>query len=70
MAPPELRVPPHCSTPAHARHAVAPWLVATGASSTAADDALVVISELVTNGIIRNGDGDIVVRAGTTEDDC
>jgi serine/threonine-protein kinase RsbW len=65
----ELRLHPLMSAPAQARHALAPWLAAIGAKGTAADDALLVVSELVTNGAIHSRDDDILVRADTADDE-
>ena len=63
MARLELRLPPVSSAPADARHAIAAWLTSIAASRRHTDDVVIVISELVTNGLVHDGGDDIIVRA-------
>ena len=58
-----LRLAPVPTAPADARQAVAKWLAAQGTSGPPADDALLVVSELVTNGVIHDGGDHIALRA-------
>jgi len=57
-----LQLPPAAVAPAVARRAAAPWLRETGVPDAAAANALLVISELVTDGVLHSG-GDIDIRA-------
>jgi len=57
-----LRLPPVPTAPAKARHALAAWL-GERAATPEGEDALLVVSELVTNGVVHNGGDEIVVRA-------
>jgi len=58
----ELRLRPVASAPSQARHLLARWL-GHRAGTPRGRDALLVVSELVTNGVIHDGGDDIVVRA-------
>jgi anti-sigma regulatory factor (Ser/Thr protein kinase) len=66
VVPLELRVPPVASAVADARHAAAAWLSGLGAFGRHSDDVLLVVSELVSNGVMHNGGDDIVVTAQRT----
>ena len=59
----ELHLAPQPSAPATARHVLATWLHALGVTDSDAEDLLIVLSELVTEGVSHEGGGDIVVRA-------
>lgn len=67
MASLELCLSPLVSAPAEARHAIDPWLSSVGVVGSRAQDALVVVSELVTNGVLHDGGDDILVRADTVD---
>src|SRR6516225_8199053 len=62
----DLRLPPVYSAASQARHATEAWLTAAGVTGTKATDAVLVMSELVTNGVVHDGGGDIVVWADRT----
>jgi anti-sigma regulatory factor (Ser/Thr protein kinase) len=51
---------------ADGRRAATAWLSGTGILGSAADDVLIVLSELVTNGVVHGGGDDIRVAASTT----
>jgi anti-sigma regulatory factor (Ser/Thr protein kinase) len=63
MARLQLRLAPVPSAPADARRAMAAWMTSIGASGRGTDDAVIVMSELVTNGLVHDGGDDIIVRA-------
>ena len=58
----ELRLRPVASAPSEARQFLRRWL-GNRARTPGGRDALLVVSELVTNGVIHDGGDDIVVRA-------
>jgi anti-sigma regulatory factor (Ser/Thr protein kinase) len=60
---PELRAIPV------ARCELRGWLERSGIADDVADDVLIVVSELVTNGVIHDGGAPICVRAWTEEAD-
>jgi anti-sigma regulatory factor (Ser/Thr protein kinase) len=62
----DLRLPPVSSAASHARHATEAWLTTVGVTGTKATDAVLVVSELVTNGVVHDGGSDIVVWADRT----
>jgi anti-sigma regulatory factor (Ser/Thr protein kinase) len=51
----------------HARHRVRDWMAGAGWPARATNDVLLVISELVTNGIIHDGAKDIEVSVALDE---
>jgi hypothetical protein len=57
-----VRLRPGASAPADARRAATPWLAGAGIPEGAAGNALLVISELVTDAVLK-GAADIEVRA-------
>jgi anti-sigma regulatory factor (Ser/Thr protein kinase) len=59
----ELRIEPLPPALPPARHRFAAWLKAKGVRDEVVDDALIVMSELVTNGILHDGGGDITFTA-------
>ena len=61
----ELHVPPVATAVADARHAAAVWLSGAGVLPASAHDVLVVLSELVTNGVVHDGGDDIIVTANS-----
>ena len=61
-----LNVPPVAAAVAGSRHMAAAWLSGAGVLGASANDVLVVLSELVTNGVVHDGGDDIVVSASTT----
>jgi anti-sigma regulatory factor (Ser/Thr protein kinase) len=63
----ELRLPPIMSAPSKARHATSAWLADVGAAGGGALDAVLVVSELVANGVVHDGGDDIAVRAERTD---
>jgi serine/threonine-protein kinase RsbW len=67
VAPFQVRVAPLVASPADARHAFAAWLAAAGIANGPLGDALVVLSELVTNGVMHGGPDDILVGAETND---
>jgi anti-sigma regulatory factor (Ser/Thr protein kinase) len=54
-----LSVPPTAEMLSSVRHTVLDWLAGAGYRGEGADDVLVVVSELVTNGVIHDGGDDI-----------
>jgi anti-sigma regulatory factor (Ser/Thr protein kinase) len=54
-----LSVPPTAEMLSSVRHTVLDWLAGAGYRGERADDVLVVVSELVTNGVIHDGGDDI-----------
>ena len=58
-----LSVPPSPRVLPAIRHTVLAWLTGAGYSGVGTDDVLVVVSELVTNGVIHDGDHDIEIGA-------
>lgn len=63
----ELRLAPLPLACSHARHALRAWLGPVALSTRAGQDALVVVSELVTNGVVHDGGDNIVVRADNVD---
>jgi anti-sigma regulatory factor (Ser/Thr protein kinase) len=59
----EIRVPPAAPEVSAVRRALWGWLVAVAVPADEADDVVTVASELVTNGVVHAGDGDIILRA-------
>ncbi len=59
----EVRLPPLPLASREGRHALAAWLGPLALGTQPGQDALVVVSELVTNGVVHDGGDDIVVRA-------
>jgi anti-sigma regulatory factor (Ser/Thr protein kinase) len=59
----EISVPPVPSSVPSARREVRAWLEALPVDPDTRDDVLVVLSELVTNGVLHNGGEVIAVRA-------
>jgi len=61
-------VPLHCSfppspiAPSKARRATVAWLSDRGVPASAVDAALIVVSELVANGVLHGGDDDVGLR--------
>ncbi len=64
----ELRLPPVELTPARARHAVERWLWDLGAPADAILDAALAASELVTDGLVLDPGGELVLRGDRTGD--
>jgi anti-sigma regulatory factor (Ser/Thr protein kinase) len=64
-----LNLPPVPSSVPHSRHRVGAWLDDTGVEidPAARDDVLVVVTELVTNGVLHDGDAPIAVFADTDQ---
>lgn len=54
-----LSIAPSPQALRHARHKVRDWMVDAGCPARATNDVLLVVSELVTNGIIHDGAKDI-----------
>ncbi|HWD07749.1 MAG TPA: ATP-binding protein [Actinomycetota bacterium] len=46
-----------------ARHTLRDWLYGIGFTGKAAEDAILVASELISNGVLHDGGGEIVLRA-------
>jgi anti-sigma regulatory factor (Ser/Thr protein kinase) len=67
MARVEWRFEPRLDQLRVARAALRAWFEARGLSRELTSDAVLVISELVTNGVIHNGHGPITVRAEDRE---
>jgi anti-sigma regulatory factor (Ser/Thr protein kinase) len=64
----ELHLQALPSAAATARQVIATWLRALHVSDIEAEEALIVVSELVTEGVSHQGGDDIVVRARVLED--
>jgi len=59
----ELRLPPLPSASGEVRHALAAWLGPVAVNTRPGQDALLVATELVTNGVVHDGGDEITVRA-------
>jgi anti-sigma regulatory factor (Ser/Thr protein kinase) len=59
----ELHIPPLPAAPGDARRALAAWLVGRGISICAAEPPVLVVSELVSNGVVHGDGHDIDVSA-------
>jgi hypothetical protein len=62
-----LSIPPVPQAVCHARHRVRDWMAGAGWPARATNDVLLVISELVTNGIIHEGAKDTEVSVARDE---
>lgn len=60
---------PLVSAPSLARRATATWLGDRGVPAATIDDVLIVVSELVANGVLHGGDADIALRADIEGDE-
>jgi len=63
----KLRVPPVPLSSPEARHALAAWLAGIGYTADTAYGPLLVVSELVANGVIHDGGDDIIIDAAATD---
>jgi len=68
MARREWRFEPRAEQLPHARAVLRKWLDARGIPQSVTTDALLIASELVTNGVVHDGAGLITMRAEATED--
>jgi anti-sigma regulatory factor (Ser/Thr protein kinase) len=65
----ERSFPPLLAAPSLARRATATWLGDRGVPPATVDDVLIVVSELVANGVLHGGDADITLRIDIDGDD-
>lgn len=67
MGPLQISLPPSPTAPGLSRQALTSWLEGLGADGSIIADAAIVVSELVTNGVLHAPDNDIDLHAWTDD---